>query len=157
MLFFGLSLWSLSACQVEISPHPILGEIVGDLTDQSGAGSEEEASGPVPAEGTPPVALTVYDLGEFKVNLRGSLDKSGARVLSVGIRLEIDAALADTMHVRKDGIRDAVLLLASDYSYTELEGMDGKLRLRDDVHAGINRVLAPDRVERVYFTQFLVQ
>ena len=78
-------------------------------------------------------------------------------MLSVGIRLEIDAALADTMHVRKDGIRDAVLLLASDYSYTELEGMDGKLRLRDDVHAGINRVLAPDRVERVYFTQFLVQ
>ena len=132
-------------------PNPV------DVNEQLGAGSEEEpaaeeASGSVAAEVTPPVALTVFDLGECVVNLRG-----GGRVLRVTIGIEVEAALADTLHTRNDELRDAVLLLASDYSYTELEGMEGKLRLRADLHARLNGVLAPNRVERVYFTQFVVE
>ena len=35
--------------------------------------------------------------------------------------------------------------------------MDGKLRLRDEVQRRVDAVLAPDKVNRVYFTAFVVQ
>jgi flagellar FliL protein len=54
-------------------------------------------------------------------------------------------------------MRDSILLLASDYSYTELEGIDGKYRLKDDIHTRVNAVLEPIKISRVYFTEFVVQ
>ena len=58
---------------------------------------------------------------------------------------------------REARIRDAVLILASDYSFAELEGLEGKLRLRDEIQRRINIILEDEKVERVYFTAFLVQ
>ena len=54
-------------------------------------------------------------------------------------------------------VRDSVLLLASDYSYTELEGIDGKIRLKDDIHARVNSILEPIPVRKVFFTEFVIQ
>ena len=151
-LFVGLS---FSACQVEIKPHPVLDEIVEVLDEKLSAGSEEIASGSGAEEVTPPVAFTVFKLDEFEVNLRGARGHSMRR-LRMTLSLEVQAALVETLHARNDELRAAVLLIASDYSYTELEGMEGKSRLRDDVHVRLNRVLAPNLVERVYFTEFMV-
>ena len=54
-------------------------------------------------------------------------------------------------------LRDYILLLASDYSYTDLEGIDGKMRLKDEIHIRVNSVLEPDEAKRVFFTEFVVQ
>ena len=124
-------------------------------------GGEEEEGAATTRASTPtasadPLAATlvVVSLDEFAVNLRES---GGGRVLQMTVQVEATPTLEATILGRKAQIRDAVLLLASDYSYTELEGMEGKMRLRDEVLVRINGVLAPDRVECVYFTQFLVQ
>ena len=101
------------------------------------------------------IPTTMVDLGSFTVNLR---DSSG-RVLSMKIQIEIDK----DEEKEKDAtnklpeLRDYILLLASDYSYTDLEGIDGKMRLKDEIHIRVNSVLEPDEAKRVFFTEFVVQ
>ena len=104
-------------------------------------------------EGSRAVDTSMTNLGNYTVNLR---DSSG-RVLAMKIEVESDEASALKVEERMAQLRDSIILLASDYSYTELEGIDGKFRLKDDIHARINAVLEPTQVRRVYFTEFVVQ
>jgi flagellar FliL protein len=97
----------------------------------------------------------IYPLGLFTVNLRGV---GGGRVLRMEIDLELKLDVVDTMEDRKAGLRDAVIKLVSDYSYTDVEGLDGKLRLQDDLLRDLNKYMGKRaRIERVYFSQFVVQ
>jgi flagellar basal body-associated protein FliL len=97
----------------------------------------------------------IYPLGLFTVNLRGV---GGGRVLRVEIDLELKLDVVDSMESRKAGLRDAVIKLVSDYSYTDVEGLDGKLRLQDDLLRDLNKYMGKRaRIERVYFSQFVVQ
>jgi flagellar basal body-associated protein FliL len=92
-------------------------------------------------------------LGDFSVNLR---DASG-RVLQLKIEVETDTEDAAIVEKKMAALRDSIILLASDYSYQELEGVDGKMRLKDDIHARLNAILEPVQVRRVYFTEFVIQ
>jgi len=97
----------------------------------------------------------IYPLGLFTVNLRGV---GGGRVLRMEIDLELKIEVVETMEDRKAGLRDAVIKLVSDYSYTDVEGLDGKLRLQDDLLRDLNKYMGKKaRIERVYFSQFVVQ
>ena len=97
----------------------------------------------------------IYPLGLFTVNLRGV---GGGRVLRMEIDLELKLDVVDKMEDRKAGLRDAVIKLVSDYSYTDVEGLDGKLRLQDDLLRDLNKYMGKRaRIERVYFSQFVVQ
>jgi len=50
-----------------------------------------------------------------------------------------------------------VLMLASDYTVAELDGLDNRMAFRDEIQTRLNGVLAPAEVRRVYFTDFIVQ
>jgi len=115
--------------------------------EKSKADAEEE-------EGTAKVSTAMTNLGNFTVNLRSS---AGGRVLQMEIQVESEAESVEKINERMPQLRDSVILLASDYSYDELEGIDGKFRLKDDIHARVNAVLEPIEVQRVYFTEFVVQ
>lgn len=122
----------------------------GEAAAVDGEGADGEA-----AAGTVIVPSTqVVELGSFTINLR---DSAGGRLLQMDISVEGGSAAADLVKSREAQMRDAVIMLASDYSYLELEGTDGRLRLRDEVHRRINAVLAPEKISRVYFTKFVVQ
>jgi flagellar FliL protein len=110
-------------------------------------------------EGDAPAAekheRAVVQLNDFTINLRGT---GGGRVLRLKVSAEVDSSDADTVNERMDVLRDAVLTLASDYTYNDLEGIDGKMRLRDELLARLNASLESEaRVKRVYFTEFVVQ
>jgi flagellar FliL protein len=126
----------------------------------TGSGDQVEASGEVavdPESGEPmePVdERSILDLGQFTVNLRGA---GGGRVLRMEVQVEASASFEESILARKPELRDSVLSLASDYAYADLEGVDGKTRLRDEMLGRINGLLAPERVERIYFTAFVVQ
>jgi flagellar basal body-associated protein FliL len=97
----------------------------------------------------------IYPLGLFTVNLRGV---GGGRVLRMEIDLELKLEAIDDMEERKAGLRDAVIKLVSDYSYTDVEGLDGKTRLQDELLRDLNKYMGKRaRIERVYFSQFVVQ
>jgi len=119
------------------------------------AGAEDVAIAAAESEkGSTQVKTEMTNLGNFTVNLRSA---AGGRVLQMEIQVESDAESAPTIESRMPQLRDSVILLASDYSYDELEGIDGKFRLKDDIHARVNAVLEPVQVQRVYFTEFVVQ
>jgi len=96
----------------------------------------------------------VFSLESFNVNLRGA---GGGRVLRMEVQLEIRQK--DEQHIQRavPRLRDGVLTLASDYTFADLEGLDGKTRLRDEMHGRLNKLLDYGRIERVYFTEFVVQ
>ena len=97
---------------------------------------------------------TIFSLGELHVNLRGG---GGGRLLRIEVQVEGSAAAVAKSEARQSQLRDAILTVASDYSWAELEGSNGKMRLHDEFLVRINGILRPERVERVYFTQFVVQ
>jgi flagellar FliL protein len=108
-------------------------------------------------EDGPPVhdGRTVVSLGLFTVNLRGS---GGGRVLRAEVQVEVDADEYLVVETRKAVLRDAIITLASDFSYTDLEGLDGKTHMRDELHGRLNAILGGHpKVEHVYFTEFVVQ
>lgn len=97
----------------------------------------------------------VHSLGGFTVNLRGS---GGGRVLRMEVQVETTDVALPVVEQNSAQLRDSVLTLASDYSYADIEGLDGKTRLRDELLGRVNTLLPEDgRVERVYFTEFVVQ
>lgn len=96
----------------------------------------------------------ITNLGAFTVNLRGS---GGGRVLRMEVQLDSTAGTANTITTRTPQIRDTVITAVSDYTWAELEGVDGKSRLRDELLTRINGILAPAIADRLYFTQFVVQ
>jgi flagellar basal body-associated protein FliL len=118
-------------------------------------GAEETSSSDKKSseEGSKKVETKMTTLGTFTVNLRDSASRS----LNMTIQVESELETAAKVEERMPQLRDSVILLSSDYSRTELEGIDGKLRLRDEIQARINAVLEPAQVTRVYFTAFTVQ
>ncbi len=126
------------------------------LAGGSDAQAEEvgEDGEPLPEAPTEPVRA-VHSLGLFTINLRGS---GGGRVLRMEVALETDEAALETVTANEAQLRDTVITLVSDYAYNDLEGLDGKTRLRDELLGRVNTLLPPEvRVQRVYFTQFVVQ
>ncbi len=109
------------------------------------------------AVGAPAAGKTaVVELESFTLNLK---DSAGGRKLAMKLALEGPPTLQTAVDERRAQIRDAVITLASDYSYLDLDGADGRLRLRDEIQRNLNSVLEPQGVaiQRVYYTEFVVQ
>jgi flagellar FliL protein len=119
-----------------------------------GAAAEEGGEGAAAEEGAAVPEGGIFSLGDLRVNLRGS---GGGRTLKIEVQVEGAAAAVALCEERQSQIRDAMITVASDYSWSELEGSNGKMRLHDEFLVRINAILKPERVERVYFTQFVVQ
>ena len=119
-------------------------------SDDSAANGGSDKSGS--EDGSKKVDTKITTLGKFGVNLRDSRSMK----LQMEIQVESDLETAAKVEERGPQLRDSVILLASDYSDAELDGVDGKLRLRDEIQARINAVLEPSQVQRVYFTQFSI-
>lgn len=143
---------------------PVLGLLgallVGAAAGFAGARALPAAApdaGSVEAPPGEPVAAptsAVTSLGTFTVNLRGT---GGARVLRLEVQVEGPAPEAETVTARAAQIRDSIITAVSDYTWAELEGAGGKTRLRDELLARVNGAAAPAAIERIYFTQFVVQ
>ena len=120
-----------------------------NVSAEAGAEGGEQAPGELGGN-----ERIVFSLESFNVNLRGA---GGGRVLRMEVQLEIRQK--DEQHLQRavPRLRDGVLTLASDYTFADLEGLDGKTRLRDEMHGRLNKLLDYGRIERVYFTEFVVQ
>jgi flagellar FliL protein len=118
-------------------------EGAGEAKAEGAGGAKEGISGPV-----------ITSVGSFTVNLRGS---GGGRVLRLEVSVESSAAHATILAGKSAQIRDSIITAVSDYTWSELEGTDGKVRLRDELLVRVNGITEPARVQRLYFTQFVVQ
>lgn len=54
-------------------------------------------------------------------------------------------------------VKASIIALMSSYSYDSLSTREGKLRLKNHIKATINKNLAPDLVQEVYFRELIFQ
>lgn len=95
----------------------------------------------------------VYDLGEFSINLK---DASTMRILQMSISVECETSVEARLESKKQEIRNAILMFTSEYTVESLSGLEGKMDLRDEIQLRINAIAKPHRIERVYFTKFII-
>ena len=140
---------------------PSAGAVKPAMEEAAAAAESTEAAAPRPA-GSTDGAVTVNaatgnavtNLGAFTVNLRGG---AGGRVLRLEVQIETPIADAAGLTARSAQLRDSVITAVSDYTWSELEGAEGKSRLRDELISRVNGVVAPTAIGRLYFTQFVIQ
>jgi flagellar FliL protein len=99
----------------------------------------------------------ICPLKSFVVNL---LDKSGVgkRYLKVTIEVEVgkeeDKLLIDGHNPQ---LRDTILLLLSNQTLNEINTMEGKLELKQEILSRMKQILGEGVVHRIYITEFVVQ
>lgn len=120
-------------------------------------------SGSAPAEaGLSQDAQKVHDslgpllkMEDFVVNI---MHKDATRFLKIGITLEAkDKESGEHIKRRMPQITDAVLLLVGNKNFDQIKDLQGKLQLKADLISHLNSLLGSDRLNDIFFTDFVVQ
>lgn len=117
-----------------------------------GHGAPADAGGHGGAAGG---ASTIFPMEPFIVNI---YDGQELRYLKVKIELEMaNAGLKTELEGRLAPIRDAVLVVLTTKTLQEIQDVQGKNQLREEILTAISKIVAQGKVTRVYFTDFVVQ
>lgn len=110
--------------------------------------------GGAPAGAAGPSA-NIFPLDPFIVNI---YDGQELRYLKVKVELEmISPAIKNEIEGRLAPIRDSVLILLSAKTLQEIQDVQGKNTLKDEILGAINKNIPPGKIAKVYFTDFVVQ
>jgi flagellar basal body-associated protein FliL len=115
----------------------------------SADGSSAGASGggaAVPFICTPPI-------GSYTINLR---DPTGAHKLQMEIAVQVPCAQKKGLEDKQAEISHMINMLASDYTVTNLNGLNGRSQLKDEIHVRINKIMQPIKIDNVFFTKFII-
>jgi flagellar FliL protein len=117
------------------------------------AGNGEEVS---PEMGNLKPALgTIFPLDTFIVNVA---ETNGERYLKTTLEVELkDGSLAGEVEKRMPQVRDSILLLLSTKRFEDIKSFQGKSKLRNEIITRLNGLLYAGAVQKVYFTEFVVQ
>jgi len=116
-----------------------------------GAPAKAEGGAPGAAVG----AANIFPLEPFIVNI---YDGQELRYLKVKVELEMaGAGVKAELDSRLAPIRDAVLVLLSTKTLQDIQDIQGKNQLKDEILASINKIIPPGKIAKIYFTDFVVQ
>ncbi len=97
----------------------------------------------------------MYSLDSFVVNLA---EEGSNRYLRVTMGFELDNEILKTeIEQRLPQIRNAMLMILPSKKVAELNTVDGKIALRDNIMQEINEFLTTGEVTNIYFTEFVIQ
>ena len=97
----------------------------------------------------------IFKLEPFVVNL---VDNRSNRYLKTTIQLELDSEeVLPELERRQPQIQDIILALLTSKTPKELQALEGKFRLREELLSRLNALLVNGTVKRVYFTEFVIQ
>lgn len=100
-------------------------------------------------------AANIFPLDPFIVNI---YDGQELRYLKVKIELEmVSPAIKAEIDGRLAPIRDSILILLSAKTLHDIEDVQGKNALKDEILGAINKNIPPGKIAKVYFTDFVVQ
>jgi flagellar FliL protein len=115
------------------------------------AAESAHAATPVASDG----ASTVYSLDPFIVNI---YDGQELRYLKVRIEMEMaSASVQPELEARLAAIRDAILVVLTTKTLQEIQDVQGKNQLREEILLSVSKIVAQGKVTRIYFTDFVVQ
>lgn len=102
-----------------------------------------------------PEFLPVFSLKPFVVNLA---DGKGRRYLKVSMKLELSSdELLEEVEKRQPQIRDVILTLLSSKTSDEVNSMEGKFLLREEIIKRVNTFLITGKITKIYLEEFVVQ
>ncbi|MDD2365541.1 MAG: flagellar basal body-associated FliL family protein [Desulfuromonadaceae bacterium] len=134
---------------------PAAGEHGAAAAPAAGAhgGAAPAAAAGATAVGGP--SANIFPLDPFIVNI---YDGQELRYLKVKVELEmVSPAIKAEIEGRMAPIRDSVLILLSAKTLQDIQDVQGKNTLKDEILAAINRNIPPGKIAKVYFTDFVVQ
>lgn len=104
----------------------------------------------------PPPAYETVELGERVVNLA---DEGGGRYLRVRMVLEHkkDEKLSGELKEKNAKIMDKTVRILRSKSVGEVQPVDKEEKLKTEIMNAINAELKNGKIEKVYFTDFLIQ
>lgn len=114
-----------------------------------------EKTSPANPEELPETVGEIVTLDPFVVNLA---DPKGNRYLKMKISLELETKeAADRATKATPKLRDIVIMMLTSLAFEEVMTPEGKLRIRDELLERFSRVIRPDKVKNIYFSEFVVQ
>lgn len=103
------------------------------------------------------VIPVIYGLEPFIVNISDGKD---TRYLKIKLEFETTAT-KETVKAEFDPylapIRDSILILLTSKTLQDVQDIQGKNRLREEIMAAANKILPPGKITRLFFTDFVVQ
>ena len=100
-------------------------------------------------------AANIFPLDPFIVNI---YDGQELRYLKVKVELEmVSPAIKAEIDARLAPIRDSLLILLSAKTLQDIQDVQGKNTLKDEILTAINKSIPPGKIAKVYFTDFVVQ
>ena len=120
-----------------------------------GNGAAAAPAGATAAGGVASPAANIFPLEPFVVNI---YDGQELRYLKVKVELEmVGPAIKAEIEGRLAPIRDSVLILLSAKTLQDVQDVQGKNALKDEILGAINRNIPPGKIVKIYFTDFVVQ
>lgn len=135
----------------------------GDAAQVEGGGHGAAPAAPAGGHGAPAAggtaaggpAANIFPLEPFIVNI---YDGQELRYLKVKIELDmVGPAVKTEIEGRLAPIRDAILVLLSAKTLQDVQDVQGKNTLKDEILGAINKHIPPGKIAKVYFTDFVVQ
>lgn len=136
----------------------------GDKKDKAKEGAEAGAHDAAPkaeagshgaASGAAAAATNIFPLEPFIVNI---YDGQELRYLKVKVEIEMaNAGVKADLDGRLAPIRDAILVLLSTKTLQDIQDVQGKNQLKDEILTAINKIIPPGKISKIYFTDFVVQ
>lgn len=109
----------------------------------------------VQLEEVDPSDSQVVTLPSFLVNLS---DPLGRRYIKLTLDVEVASPeAAKVLESASAKVRDAVILLLSSKSYSDLASLESKLLLKNELVTRLNQIIGSSKVVRVYFTELVIQ
>jgi flagellar protein FliL len=100
-------------------------------------------------------ATNIYPLEPFIVNI---YDGQELRYLKVKVEMEMaGAGLKNELDLRLASIRDAILILLSTKTMQDIQDIQGKNQLKDEILAAVNKQISSGKIAKIFFTDFVVQ
>lgn len=120
-----------------------------------GAPAASGGHGAPAAGGATGAAANIFALDPFIVNI---YDGQELRYLKVKVELEmVGPAIKAEIEGRIAPIRDSILILLSAKTLQDIQDVQGKNTLKDEILGAINKNIPPGKIAKVYFTDFVVQ
>lgn len=129
----------------------MMGEKKGDKPAKAQEAKAEKKG----EEGEKPSSANVYPLEPFIVNI---YDGQELRYLKIKIEFEMASPeVKSELDAHQSALRDAILVLLTTKTMREVQDLQGKNQLRDEILTTTVKILGPGKVIKVYFTDFVVQ
>ena len=123
--------------------------------DKAADANAATAAAPAPAGGAAPGVVMTFPLEPFIVNI---YDGQELRYLKVKVEMEMaNVAIKPELESRLAPIRDAILVVLTTKTLQDIQDVQGKNQLREEILASVSKIVAQGKVTRVYFTDFVVQ